>query len=175
MGNYKIQNIFEFSYEDFCVRGHFQSDVQQKAARAIMKCKSGALGCNVSRCDDCGYTEFHNNSCRNRNCPDCQAVLKEIWVDKRRSKVIDSPYFHVVFTLPHELNPLIYYNQKLLYDLLHKFYNEEELDELSTCRKFRHVRKEGKREMLIIIRRAVNLLHFLRWFKTNCIMQHMGI
>ena len=45
---------------------------------------------------------FHNNSCRNRSCPDCQAVLKEIWVDKRRAEVIDSPYFHVVFTLPHE-------------------------------------------------------------------------
>ena len=49
---------------------------------------------------DMGHTEFHNNSCRNRNCPNCQAVLKEIWVDKRREEVIDAPYFHVVFTLP---------------------------------------------------------------------------
>ncbi len=91
-----------------------------KAAHAILNCKSGKLGCNVSRCSDCGHIEFHNNSCRNRNCPNCQAVLKEVWVDRRRAEVIDSPYFHVVFTLPHELNPLIYCNQKLLYGLLHK-------------------------------------------------------
>ena len=85
-----------------------------------MNCKSGNLGCNISQCTDCGHTEFHNNSCRNRNCPNCQAVLKEVWVDERRAEVIDAPYFHVVFTLPHELNPLIYCNQKLLYGLLHR-------------------------------------------------------
>ncbi len=78
------------------------------------------LGVNISTCGECGHMEFHKNSCRNRNCPNCQAVLKEIWVDKRRAEVIDSPYFHVVFTLPHELNPLIYCNQRLLYGLLHK-------------------------------------------------------
>lgn len=120
MGSFKIQDIFASSYDNFSEGTHFQSDGQRKAARSILKCKSGALGCNVSRCDDCGHTEVHHNSCRNRNCPNCQAVLKELWVDKRKSEVIDSPYFHVVFTLPHELNPLIYCNQKLLYDLLHK-------------------------------------------------------
>ena len=106
------------------------SGVQEKAAAAIMNCKSGSLGCNISQCTDCGHMEFHNNSCRNRNCPCCQAVLKEIWVDKRRAEVIDSPYFHVVFTLPHELNPIIYCNQKLLYDLLHRC-SAETLLELS--------------------------------------------
>lgn len=131
MGNFKIQDVLHFSYDDYCNIGTFQSDVQRKAARAIMKCKTGALGCNVSRCDDCGYTEVHNNSCRNRNCPNCQAVLKEIWVDKRKSEVIDSPYFHVVFTLPHELNSLIYCNQSLLYGLLHKC-TAETLLELSS-------------------------------------------
>lgn len=100
-----------------------------------MKCKSGALGCNLTRCDDCGYIEVHNNSCRNRNCPNCQAVLKEAWVDRRKSEVIDSPYFHVVFTLPHELNSLIYCNQSLLYGLLHKC-TAETLLELSSNKKF---------------------------------------
>lgn len=131
MGNFIIQDTFYFSYAAYCNTGNSQSDVQRKAARAIMKCKTGALGCNVSRCDGCGYTEVHNNSCRNRNCPNCQAVLKEIWVDKRKSEVIDSPYFHVVFTLPHELNPLIYCNQSLLYGLLHKC-TAETLLELSS-------------------------------------------
>ena len=72
-----------------------------------MNCKSGRLGMNISQCPDCGHLEFHNNSCRNRNCPNCQAVNKEVWVDKRRAEVIDTPYFHVVFTLPHELNSLV--------------------------------------------------------------------
>lgn len=100
-----------------------------------MNCKSGNLGCNVSQCTDCGHLEFHNNSCRNRSCPECQAVLKEIWVDERRAEVIDSPYFHVVFTLPHELNPLVYCNQRLLYGLLHKC-SAETLLELAADKKY---------------------------------------
>lgn len=91
-----------------------------KAALSILNCKTGRLGINVRQCTECGHMQFHNNSCRNRNCPNCQAVLKEIWVDRRRAEVIDSPYFHVVFTLPHELNPLLYANQSLLYSLFHK-------------------------------------------------------
>ena len=120
MADYKIQQIFAFSYEDFLAQKYFQSDIQKKATRAVLNCKSGKLGMNFSRCDDCGHISVHYNSCRNRNCPNCQAVSKEIWVDRRRSEVIDAPYYHVVFTLPHELNSLIYCNQTLLYNLLHR-------------------------------------------------------
>lgn len=120
MTDRKIQQIWQNSYEAFLSSGHFLSDVQKKASYAILNCKTGSLGMNISLCSDCGHMEFHNNSCRNRNCPSCQAVQKEIWVDKRRAEVIDSPYFHVVFTLPHELNPLIYCNQKLLYGFFHR-------------------------------------------------------
>ena len=135
MSNLMIQQIWKDSYEEFLNSGQFLSDVQQKASRAIVHCKSGALGTNASQCTECGHTEFHNNSCRNRNCPNCQAVLKEVWVDKRREEVIDAPYFHVVFTLPHELNPLIYCNQKLLYGLLHRCCAETLL-ELSSDKKY---------------------------------------
>lgn len=135
INNYKIQQIWNHSFASFRSSGHYISDVQLKAAQAIMNCKSGILGCNISQCTDCGHMEFHNNSCRNRNCPNCQAVLKEVWVDKRRAEVINSPYFHVVFTLPHELNPLIYCNQKLLYGLLHRCCAETIL-ELSANKKW---------------------------------------
>lgn len=135
MNGYPIQQIFRMSYDSFCMQGFFQSDTQHKAARDILNCKSGSLGCNISICEDCGHSEVHNNSCRNRNCPNCQAVLKELWVDKRRAEVIDSPYYHVVFTLPHELNPLIYCNQKLLYGLLHRCCSETLL-ELSADQKY---------------------------------------
>lgn len=135
INNYKIQQIWNHSFDSFLSSGHSISDVQLKAAQAIMNCKSGNLGCNISQCTDCGHMAFHNNSCRNRNCPNCQAVNKEIWVDKRRAEVIDSPYFHVVFTLPHELNHLIYCNQKLLYGLLHRCCAETLL-ELSSDKKW---------------------------------------
>lgn len=120
MNSPKIQCIWKNSYPEYSLSGIYQSDVQLKASSAILNCKSGKLGANISQCPDCGHLEFHNNSCRNRNCPNCQAVNKEIWVDKRRAEVIDTPYFHAVFTLPHELNPLIYCNQQLLYSLLHR-------------------------------------------------------
>lgn len=114
----KIQQVFDFKYEE-CSKKHHLSYEQKKAASSISLCKSGKFGFNVSICDECGYVKVHNNSCRNRNCPNCQAVKKELWVDKRRSEVIDAPYFHAVFTLPDKLNTLIYSNQKQLYSLMH--------------------------------------------------------
>lgn len=135
MSDFKIQQIWKSSYQSFIDAGHALSDIQEKTSQAILNCKTGALGVNISLCPDCGHTEFYNNSCRNRNCPNCQAIQKEIWVDKRRAEVIDSPYFHVVFTLPHELNPLLYCNQKTLYGLLHKCCSETLL-ELSRNKKY---------------------------------------
>lgn len=135
MGKYHIRQIFEASYQDYSDKTPYQPDVHRKAARAILNCKSGRLGCNVRQCTNCGHMQFHNNSCRNRNCPECQAVQKEVWVDKRRAEVIDSPYFHVVFTLPHELNPLLYCNQELLYGLLHRCCSETLL-ELAAGKKY---------------------------------------
>lgn len=119
MNDLKIQQVWNYSYADF-PEHHMQSNEQLKTSHAIQNCKTGMLGATFSQCTDCGHIEYHNNSCRNWNCPNCQAVKKELWVDKRRAEVIDSPYFHVVFTLPHELNPLLYHNQKLLYGLLHR-------------------------------------------------------
>lgn len=131
---HKIQELFLASYNEYC--NHYNpSLVQHKAALSIMNCKSGKLGCNLSICEDCGHVELHNNSCRNRNCPCCQAVLKELWIDARKAEVIDSPYFHVVFTLPAELNPLIYASQALLYSLMHKCASETLL-ELSADHKY---------------------------------------
>ncbi len=135
MSNSQIQRIWQFSYGEYTSSGSFQSDIQRKASYAVLNCKSGRLGVNISQCPDCGHIEVRNNSCRNRNCPSCQAVNKEIWVDKRRAEVIDAPYFHVVFTTPHELNSLFYCNQQLLYGLLHKCCAETLL-ELSADQKY---------------------------------------
>ena len=134
MSNHAVQEVFNNSYAAFAST-HYQTPEQLKTACSIRHCKTGRLGINVSQCTECGHMAYHNNSCRNRNCPLCQAVRKELWVDKRRAEVIDSPYFHVVFTLPHELNPLLYHNQSLLYGLLHKC-SAETLLELSADKKY---------------------------------------
>ena len=130
----KIQQVFNSSWRKYHF-SHNVSEEQEKAALSIIACKSGSLGCNVSICDECGHQEIHNNSCRNRSCPNCQAMLKELWIDARRSEVIDGAYFHVVFTIPSELNPLIYANQKTLYSLLHEA-SSKTLLELSADKKY---------------------------------------
>ena len=130
----KIQQIFDNGWNDYSERFN-PSPVQSRAAFCLMNCKSVRFGYNISRCDKCEYTDIHANSCRNRNCPNCQAVLKEIWIDARSSEVIDADYFHVVFTVPAQLNPLIYANQKILYGLLHKC-SAETLLELSKDKKY---------------------------------------
>ncbi|NLT49065.1 MAG: IS91 family transposase [Clostridiales bacterium] len=134
MSESKIQQVFSNGFRQY-LDEFSPSKVQHKAASSIMSCKTGNCGHNISICDDCGHTDFHSNSCRNRNCPNCQAILKEVWVDSRRAEVIAAPYFHVVFTLPAELNPLIYANQALLYSLMHRC-SAETLLELSSDKKY---------------------------------------
>ncbi len=130
----KIQEVFSFGWDEYA-SSFSPSEVQEKAAHSILACKTGKLGYSISICEECGYIQLHNNSCRNRHCPNCQAVLNETWVDARRAEVIDGPYFHVVFTIPAELNVLVYANQKLLYDALHRC-SAETLLELSADPKY---------------------------------------
>lgn len=117
--SYPIRKIFVESFGDF-LQEHNVSRQQLRTANAIRQCKTGSLGVNTSVCEECGHVEIHNSSCRNRHCPNCQAVLKDLWIDQRRSEVLDAKYFHIVFTVPHDLNSLFLANQKLLYSLLHQ-------------------------------------------------------
>ena len=113
-----VQDIFRHFYTAYLEK-YSPSPEQAKTARNILNCKTGAYGANISVCEDCGAVQIHYNSCRNRCCPMCQAVPKEMWMDARREDVLDAPYFHLVFTVPDILNPVIYSNQKLLYDTLY--------------------------------------------------------
>ena len=117
--SYPIREVFRHSLDDFLLE-HPVSGEQRRTALAIAACKTGRLGFNSSICEECGHVQIHNSSCRDRHCPNCQSVLKEFWIDQRRSEVLDAKYFHIVFTVPHDLNPLFPANQKLLYSLLHK-------------------------------------------------------
>ncbi len=134
MHRLKIQQAFDSAWKEYAA-SFCPSPVQGKAAASIMACKSGKLGVNASVCRDCGHMEVHNNSCRNRSCPCYQAILKEVWIDARRAEVIDAPYFHVVFTIPAQLNAPVYANQALLCSLLHRC-SAQTLLELAADRKF---------------------------------------
>lgn len=89
-----------------------------KALRAIAVCRTPALGGHQFRCEACGKDHFAPHSCRNRHCPTCQGSNGAEWLEKQAEHLLPIPYFHVVFTLPHVLNPLIQHNQRQLYNLL---------------------------------------------------------
>ena len=81
-------------------------------------CRTSALGGHLYRCGDCGYEQPRYNSCGNRHCPNCQVQAREAWLAKQEADLLELPYFHVVFTLPAELQPLILQNKTLGYNLL---------------------------------------------------------
>jgi hypothetical protein len=94
------------------------SAVQLRAMRAIEQCRTSALGGHLEECDQCGSQRNAYNSCRNRNCPKCQATAARRWLEKRESEVLPVPYSHVVFTIPEEIARITLGNQKVLYRIL---------------------------------------------------------
>ena len=93
---------------------HVISPEQRAAMRAIEVCRTAALGGHVDVCDTCAFARPAYNSCRNRHCPKCQALTQAAWIDKRMEYVLPTHYFHVVFTLPHEIAALALRNRKTI-------------------------------------------------------------
>jgi hypothetical protein len=89
-----------------------------KIMHAIEACRTAALGGHLEQCTDCGFPRPVYNSCRNRHCPKCQSLAKARWLKAREEELLPVPYFHVVFTLPHELNPVALRNKPAVYDIL---------------------------------------------------------
>ncbi len=100
-------------------RGHVSLD-QLKVMSAIERCRTAALGGHVARCenDACAHTAIAYNSCRNRHCPKCQGAAARQWLAAREADLLPVGYFHVVFTLPAEIDPIAYQNKAVVYDLL---------------------------------------------------------
>jgi hypothetical protein len=97
---------------------HVLTPEQGKAMRAIEACRTATLGGHTDACDTCGFERPAYNSCRNRHCPKCQGGAQAAWVEKHMARVLPTHYFHVVFTLPAELRPLVHRNRRLLFELL---------------------------------------------------------
>ena len=90
----------------------------RKVLDAIVRCRTAALGGHLDQCVRCGHQAVSYNSCRDRHCPRCQGNARARWLAARSSELLPMPYFHIVFTLPHEFSALILQNKRLLYDLL---------------------------------------------------------
>ena len=119
MSNFTIQDIFQ-KYGDEYIKNHVLSKEQWQVFNAIKNCKTKELGYHICTCEECGEEYFGFNSCRNRHCPMCQAYARECWIEKESSYLLDCPYFHIVTTVPYELNEIFLYNQKELYNILFK-------------------------------------------------------
>lgn len=96
----------------------------QKVIKDITSCRTSELGGHLVRCDECEYQKNSYNSCRNRHCPKCQFLTQLRWIDKRTKDLLPCPYFHVVFTIPSELNPLILRNKEVGYNILFRAASE---------------------------------------------------
>jgi len=97
---------------------HPLSVAKAKVWRAVVVCRTAALGGEVQTCNACGRSRHLYRSCRNRHCPRCQTRAKEAWLAARGREVLPVPYFHLVFTLPHDLNGLIGQCPRALYEML---------------------------------------------------------
>jgi hypothetical protein len=116
----EVADIFRAQGDNFIDSHRDRIRFQQlKVMRAILHCRTAALGGHIDACPRCGGDRtISYNSCRNRHCPKCQAQARQRWIAARKQELLETRYFHVVFTLPHELHSLILQNENELYGLL---------------------------------------------------------
>ena len=123
----ELADIFR-QYSESFQQTHRVSACEQKVIRAVSVCRTQELGGHLDRCDVCGFERPAYNSCRNRHCPKCQALAKARWLEKQTAELLPVGYFHLVFTLPHELNRLILAHKKTVLRLLFKAVSETLLE-----------------------------------------------
>jgi len=117
---YEVAQVLERNHKH--LSRYCSNSWQVKTLHALRKCRTSALGGHIDRCNNpsCHRLHLSYNSCRNRHCPKCQGHKREEWIRAREEELLNVPYFHVVFTLPQELNRLCLYRPELMYSLLFK-------------------------------------------------------
>ena len=123
----EVQDIFRQHGEEY-IKKHKLPPHILKTIINIEDCRTSALGGHADSCEDCGETRISYNSCRNRHCPKCQTLAKEKWLQSRKNDLLPVSYFHIVFTIPKELNYLTLLNQKVMYSILFKASSETLLE-----------------------------------------------
>ena len=121
----EVADVFRHFGQAFLDRhGASLSSERRRAMSAIESCRTAALGGHVERCGDCGHQRVWYNSCRNKSCPKCQGLARAQWLDDRQAELLDMPYFHVVFTVPQEIEAIAFQNQVVVYDILFRAASE---------------------------------------------------
>ena len=112
---YEVADVFRKHLKDY-KQGHRLSYEQTRVANAIMRCRTPAMGGVLKSCNNgCGHWEFNYRSCKNRHCPKCGSFEKAQWLEAQKIWLLPIPYFHVVFTIDHVFNPLVWWNQEIMY------------------------------------------------------------
>ena len=119
----EVADIFHLYGKDYQQSNH-PSYEKIKVMHHIEVCRTAELGGHVERCDQCKFERIAYNSCRDRHCPKCQCLVKEQWLNDRKAELIPCGYFHLVFTLPHDLNPIILCNKRITLQILFSAVNE---------------------------------------------------
>src|SRR6266496_1889338 len=132
----ELADIFR-EYGEKYRRDHSLPVSHLRIMRAVERCRTASLGGHMQQCDSCGFERPAYNSCRNRHCPKCQSMAKAKWLEKQKSELLPVGYFHLVFTLPHELNRLVLINKKILLGHLFKAVGQTLVD-------FGHTRLGGQ-------------------------------
>lgn len=114
---HEVADVFRL-YGDAYRQAHRLPTSALRVMHAIDTCRTAPLGGHLERCTECGFERPAYNSCRNRHCPKCQSLAKAQWLEARQAELLPVDYFHTVFTLPHDLNPLILANKARLYQIL---------------------------------------------------------
>ncbi|MEA3435512.1 MAG: IS91 family transposase [Thermodesulfobacteriota bacterium] len=114
---WEVADIFRL-YGDTYRQSNALPYEQIKVMHHIEVCRTAELGGHVEQCDQCGFEQIAYNSCRDRHCPKCQCLVKEQWLNDRKAELLPCGYFHFVFTLPHDLNPIILCNKKITLQIL---------------------------------------------------------
>ena len=116
---WEAANIFREYGEEYRLN-HPLPPSHLKVIHDIEVCRTAYLGGHIEQCDSCGFERNAYNSCRNRHCPKCQALTKARWLQARKAELLPATYFHNVFTLPHELNPIALCNKRVVFGILFK-------------------------------------------------------
>jgi len=124
MHNHAIAGIFTDTFDQYIAAYCRQPLEHYKVAHCISSCRTSALGGHIYTCDTCGNSVPLYNSCSNRHCPQCQTLGRRRWIEARMDELLPVPYFHAVFTIPHELNPFALRNKKVFYAIMFRGVNE---------------------------------------------------
>jgi predicted RNA-binding Zn-ribbon protein involved in translation (DUF1610 family) len=116
---FEVADIVQAAGRSFIEKNRSRLSWQHlRVLRAIERCRTAALGGHLDQCSRCGHQAISYNSCRNRHCGKCQTNTRDRWLTDREKELLNVPYVHVVFTLPHQLSHLALANKRTLYDLL---------------------------------------------------------